>query len=206
MNSIRTVACGSVSTKRPGMLLIKSLLAALLAMLLLNGASAHHSRSEFSNDAIELRGTLVRVHWRNPHAGLDVVVVNPDGEEERWRVETFGSPNLFSRMGVKQEYFRVGEEVVIAGMPSTRRDRYMLGTNVLFESGLEAILNATIGPAWSDTYVGGSEFSDRDLSAVVDAQAENLGIYRNWSIAGRNIGVSRHFPFNETARAQQRAA
>jgi hypothetical protein len=109
-------------------------------------------------------------------------------------------------MGVEREYFKVGEEVVVSGSVSERRDRYMLGTNVLFESGLEAILNATIGPKWSDTYVGGADFSDRDLSTVVDAAAENKGIYRNWSIAGRNIGVSRHFPYTEEARAAQRNA
>jgi hypothetical protein len=169
-------------------------------------ANAHHSRSEFADEEIEIRGTLARVFWRNPHAGLDVTIVNNQGQEETWRVETFGSPNLFGRMGVERAYFKEGEDVVIAGRKSERRDHYMLGTNVLFESGLEAILNATMGPKWSDTYVGGAEFSDRDLSTVVDGIAENRGIYRNWSIAGRTIGVSRHFPYTEEARAEQRAA
>lgn len=178
----------------------------LVAALISATASAHHSRSEFSSEVIELRGTLTKVFWRNPHAGLDISVIDDAGEEETWRVETFGSPNLFGRMGVKREYFKVGEEIVVSGSVSERRYRYMLGTNVLFESGLEAILNATIGPKWSDTYVGGADFSDRDLSAVVDAAAENKGIYRNWSIAGRNIGVSRHFPYTEEARAAQRNA
>jgi hypothetical protein len=178
----------------------------LVATLTCTTSSAHHSRSEFSSDVTELRGTLTKVHWRNPHAGLDITVVNDDGEEETWRVETFGSPNLFGRMGVEREYFNVGEEIVVSGSISERRDHYMLGTNVLFESGLEAILNATMGPTWSDTYVGGAEFSDRDLSTLVDAAAENKGIYRNWSIAGRSIGVSRHFPYTEESRAAQRAA
>jgi hypothetical protein len=184
-----------------------TLFASILGLAMLStDAQAHHSRAEFADEAIELSGTLTRVHWRNPHAGLDITVINDQGEEEKWRVETFGSPNLFSRMGVEREYFKVGEEVIVAGNPSNRRDRYMLGTNVLFESGLEAILNATIGPAWSDTYVGGAEYSDRDLSKLVDAAGENKGIYRNWSIAGRSIGVSRHYPFTDAARAQQRAA
>ena len=178
----------------------------LVAALLSATTSAHHSRSEFSSEVIEVKGSLTKVFWRNPHAGLDITVLNDEGQEETWRVETFGSPNLFGRMGVEREYFKAGEEIVVSGSVSERRDRYMLGTNVLFESGLEAILTATIGPKWSDTYVGGADFSDRDLSTVVDAAAENKGIYRNWSIAGRNIGVSRHFPYTEEARAAQRNA
>ncbi|MGI9260305.1 MAG: hypothetical protein ACR2QQ_15845, partial [Gammaproteobacteria bacterium] len=126
-------------------------------------------------------------------------------QEEQWRIETFGSPNLFGRMGVEREYFVEGEQITVSGFPSTRRDNYMLGLNVLFESGMEAILNATIGPLWSDNYVGGAEFSDRDLSVTERAAAENRGIFRNWSIAGRAIGTSRNFPYSEKARAEMAA-
>ncbi|MFL2547000.1 MAG: DUF6152 family protein [Candidatus Rariloculaceae bacterium] len=180
-------------------------LVALLGMLLPMSASTHHSRAEFSDEVIELTGELVNVFWRNPHAGLNIVVMDDQGEEQEWRIETFGSPNLFGRMDVQQEYFNVGERVKISGRPSDRRANYLLGTNVLFESGLEAILSATIGPLWSDRYVGGSEYSDRDLSVTANAAAENRGIFRNWSIAGRAIGTHRHFPYTEEARAAQAA-
>jgi hypothetical protein len=166
-----------------------------------NQALAHHSRTEYSDEVVERTGKLVDVVWRNPHAGLIVTVVNDQGEEEDWRIETFGSPNLFSRMGVEREYFTIGEQVKISGQASSRRDLYMLGTNVLFESGLEAILSATAGPLWSDRYVGGLENSDRDLSVTARAASENRGIFRNWSIAGRRIGVRRHFPYTEEAQA-----
>jgi hypothetical protein len=177
--------------------------AALVALLLPVAAAAHHSRTEYSDDVIELTGELVGVFWRNPHAGLNVTVISDDGVTEDWRIETFGSPNLFSRMGVEREHFKIGEQVTISGRASTRRDLYMLGTNVLFENGLEAILTATLGPLWSDRYVGGSEQSDRELVSGAVIAAENRGIYRNWSIAGRTIGTSRHFPYTEEARAAQ---
>lgn len=177
--------------------------AALLVLLLPVAAPAHHSRAEYSDDVIVLTGELVGVFWRNPHAGLNVTVSGDEGVEEHWRVETFGSPNLFSRMGVERKHFNIGEQVTISGRASTRRDFYMLGTNVLFENGLEAILSATIGPLWSDRYVGGSEQSDRELVNAEVIAAENRGIYRNWSIAGRTIGTSRHFPYTEEARAAQ---
>ena len=162
--------------------------------------TAHHSRSEFSKETTEIKGELLKVYWRNPHAGLDIRITNEGGGEEVWRVETYGSPNLFSRMGVKREHFIVGEEITVAGNASTKRPLYMLGSNVLFENGTEAVLSATIEPRWSQEHVGGSDQSDVDLSNVVDAASENLGIHRVWSIAGRTVGVKRHFPYTDFAR------
>jgi len=167
--------------------------------------SAHHSRAEYGDEIREMEGELVRVYWRNPHAGLDVKVTNEEGVEELWRIETFGSPNLFSRMGVKREHFVVGERITIAGRASDRRARYFLGINVLFESGMEAVLSATVEPRWSERHVGGSDQSDVDLSQLVDAAAENLGIFRVWSIAGRTIGVRRNYPYTEEAQAAMAA-
>ena len=162
--------------------------------------SAHHSRSEFSKETSEIKGELLKVYWRNPHAGLDVRVTNKDGSKEVWRVETYGSPNLFGRMGVKREHFTVGEQITVAGNVSTKRPQYILGSNVLFESGIEAVLSATIEPRWSEEHVGGSDQSDVDLSKVVDAASEDLRIFRVWSIAGRTVGVKRHFPYTDFAR------
>ncbi|MGI9273012.1 MAG: DUF6152 family protein [Woeseiaceae bacterium] len=172
----------------------------ILSILLPMTLTAHHSRSEFAKETIEIKGELLKVYWRNPHAGLDVQISGANGGQEVWRVETYGSPNLFSRMGVKREHFVVGEEVTIAGNVSNRRPKYMLGSNVLFENGMEAVLSATIEPRWSEDHVGGSDQSDVDLSQVVDAEREKLGIFRVWSIAGRTVGVKRHFPFTEFAR------
>ena len=164
-------------------------------------AAAHHSRAEFADEVTEITGELVRVFWRNPHAGLNIQVINDAGEEELWRVETFGSPNLFGRMGVEREHFNVGEQVTVAGRASMRRANYFLGLNVLFESGMEAVLSATIAPRWADNHVGGVDQSDVDLSRKVDAASENLGVFRHWSIAGRSVGTQRHYPYTETARA-----
>ncbi len=181
--------------------LLFAVTAAATAVWASSSAIAHHSRAEFSDEMSEMEGELLRVYWRNPHAGLDIQIVNAEGQQEIWRVETFGSPNLFSRMGVEERYFKVGERIKLAGQVSTRRPNYILGYNVLFESGMEAVLNATIPPRWSDYHVGGVDQSDVDLSAKVDAARENRGIFRVWSIAGRAVGTRRHFPYTETARA-----
>ena len=162
---------------------------------------AHHSRAEFSDEVTELTGELVRVFWRNPHAGLNILVRDEEGNEEQWRIETFGSPNTMSRWGVEREFFNVGEQITVAGSVSTRRDHYMLGTNVLFENGMEAILGAMMTPVWSENYIGGRDFSDRDLSNTAAVAAENRGLFRNWSIPGWTTGVHRHYPYTEEAEA-----
>lgn len=183
------------------MLTLRRTLVSIVVLALLPlSLTAHHSRAEFSEEITEFKGELLKVYWRNPHAGLDVRIKKEDGSEEVWRIETYGSPNLFSRMGVKREQFVVGEEIRVAGNASTRRPKYMLGRNVLFESGLEAVLNASIEPRWSQYHVGGSDQSDVDLSKTVDAETENLGVFRVWSIAGRSVGVKRNRSYTETAR------
>lgn len=181
------------------------LITTLILTLLPVSLTAHHSRAEFADEIIEVKGELLKVHWRNPHAGLDVRIFLDDGNSEVWRIETYGSPNLFSRMGVEREYFVVGEEVRIAGNVSTRRPKYMLGRNVLFESGMEAVLNASIEPRWSEDHVGGSDQSDVDLSRLVDAASEDLGVFRVWSIAGRAVGVKRSLPYTDAARTAMAA-
>ena len=181
----------------------KARIAAIISLILLPFLTqAHHSRSEFSDEIIEKTGELVRVIWRNPHAGLDVRITNNGGHEELWRIETFASPNLFGRMGVKEEYFVVGEQITIAGQISTKRPNYMLGMNALFENGTEAVMSATIEPRWSQNHYGGSDQAVVDTSTRVDGVGENLKIFRVWSIAGRNIGVSRSTPYSDTAIQQ----
>ena len=200
MDSIRSVAVDRLDGCITGGVM-KYPITALTLLSLPVVASAHHSRAEFSDDVTELTGELVRVFWRNPHAGLDILVRDEAGNEEQWRIETFGSPNTMSRWGVGREFFSVGEQVTVAGSVSTRRDRYMLGTNVLFENGMEAILGATMSPVWSDNYIGGRDSSDRDLSNTAAVAAENRGLFRNWSIPGWTIGVHRHYPYTEEAEA-----
>jgi hypothetical protein len=38
------------------------------------------------------------------------------------------------------------------------------------------------------------------MSKIVDAASENVKIFRVWSIAGRAVGVKRHFPYTQAAR------
>ena len=51
--------------------------------------SAHHSfAAEFDSEKpIQLRGTVVRVEWINPHTWIHIDIKEPDGKVARWMIE-----------------------------------------------------------------------------------------------------------------------
>lgn len=173
------------------------LLTALLLVFAF-AASAHHSRSHFSDEVRELEGELVAVHWVNPHVGFTMMVENEAGQQERWRVEGVSSLLTMEKLGVTREMFSVGERITVAGNESERRARDFLATNMLLPGGEEILLGRDSEPYWSDQSINRRESTVAD-SAPVDAAAENRGIFRVWS--GVRGGQRTHFPFTEAAIA-----
>lgn len=173
---------------------------------------AHHSRAEFSQEIQELEGELVSVRWANPHPVFSVNVTNDAGAEELWQIQGFGSMYTLARGGVSGDDFTIGERVRFAGLLSTRRDKVLLGNNMLLENGDEIVLNGGAAPYWNDEAIGGQAnwaTTDEDL---VDAAAENRGFFRLWSQPHRSEGtttlegaVSLHLPWNEAALAKRAA-
>ncbi len=186
--------------------------ATILLALQASGALAHHSRAEFSEEIQVIEGQLVSVKWANPHPTFELTVTNADGSEEAWEVQGFGSLYTLSRGGVSEDYFTPGEQVRVAGQLSTRRDRVFLGNNMLLESGQEVVLNGGAEPYFNDEGVGGQANWAAADEDVVDAAAENLGLFRVWSQPHRSAGttslegaISLHLPFNEEALAERAA-
>ena len=79
-------------------------------------AFAHHSfATEFDADKpIQLKGTVTRMDWINPHTWIYVDVKKADGTVEKWMIEG-GAPNAMFRRGFKKDSLPVGTEVVIDG-------------------------------------------------------------------------------------------
>ncbi len=95
---------------------------------------AHHAFSaEFdANRPVQIRGTVTKMEWINPHAWIHLRVNKPDGTTEVWMVEG-GTPNTLFRRGLTENSLTVGTEIVVDGYQS--KDRAGAGTD---ESPLKA--------------------------------------------------------------------
>jgi len=161
-------------------------------------AHAHHSRSHYSNDVVELEGDLVAVHWVNPHVGFTVDIADANGEVARWRVEGVSNLGGMLRSGIPAERFTLGEHVRVLGSLSVRRPNDLLATNILLEDGTEILLGAGAEPYWENRAIG-RQAAVLDAGPTVDAAAENRGLFRVWSAAPG--GQRTRFPFSPAAIA-----
>ena len=88
----------------------------LAALAWLPSASSHHSfAAEFDADQpVELKGTITRMEWINPHTWMHIEVENEDGSMTAWMIEG-GTPNTLFRRGFTTESVKAGTEVTIFG-------------------------------------------------------------------------------------------
>jgi len=85
--------------------------AVVLAFQLSSTASAHHSfAAQYdSSKPIQMRGTVTRVEWTNPHARVYIDVRDDSGQIANWNFE-MASPNILVRNGWKQNTVKVGDQ------------------------------------------------------------------------------------------------
>lgn len=79
-------------------------------------ARAHHAfAAEFDADKpLELKGTVTKAKWVNPHSWLYFDVKGPDGTVTNWGVE-FGAPFALQQKGLTKTELPVGSEVLVKG-------------------------------------------------------------------------------------------
>jgi hypothetical protein len=65
-------------------------------------------------DETQIRGTIVKMEWINPHTWLHLDVKRPDGKTERWMIEG-GPPNALYRRGFTKNSLPQGAELVVEG-------------------------------------------------------------------------------------------
>ena len=86
-------------------------IASLILVMLL-----HHSfAAEYDNTKpVELKGSVTKVDWVNPHAWIYLDVKDQAGKVTSWGCE-LGSPNLLLRNGWRKETLKAGDIIVVTG-------------------------------------------------------------------------------------------
>ena len=99
-------------------------------------ASAHHAfNAEFDQDRpVQLKGTVTRVEWINPHTWIHIDVKKDDGTVEQWSIEG-GTPNTLLRRGLKRDTLPAGTEIVVDGYQAKDGSNKANGRDVTFTDG-----------------------------------------------------------------------
>jgi len=106
---------------------------------------AHHSFSaEYDrNKPIEVKGTVTKVEWMNPHARFYVDVKDGAGKVANWEFE-LGSPNGLMRQGWTRNSLQKGDEVTINGSQAKDGSNLVNATTVVLASGKRVFAGSSI--------------------------------------------------------------
>jgi Family of unknown function (DUF6152) len=101
-------------------------------MLLSTAAQAHHSFAAVYDGKreITIEGKMVGFQYRNPHSYVQVEAPDENGVMQRWSVEWGGTAAL-REQGVERDSFKVGDDVIITGLPSRTPGEYRIRMNTM---------------------------------------------------------------------------
>ncbi len=120
-------------------------LAAIGATLLAAPAVAHHSFTIFDQSKVLfMSGTMKQFDFVNPHAWLQLAVVNDKGDESVWSFEG-GSPAQLVTLGWSKEAFKSGDKIQVGFRPMKDGSRGGQIMSVTLPSGQRVCSNRGCG-------------------------------------------------------------
>ncbi len=134
---------------------------------------AHHSQAHFDREYSEIEGELIEIKMRNPHVLFSLKTTDPATGEERVILLETTSLYYLERAGIQRDWFQVGDRVRVSGRASQRRPNEFLASEMILADDRHVFLL-------------GDEVESRFSQNIVDAQAENKGLFRSWSIPQNN--------------------
>ena len=104
---------------------------------------AHHAfSSEFdASQPLNLKGTVTRMEWINPHAWIHMDVKDDGGKVTNWMVEC-GSPNVLLRRGMTKTSVTEGMQIVVDGYRAKDGSNRANGRDVTFPNGTKLFLGS----------------------------------------------------------------
>lgn len=119
-------------------------LAAGALLLAAASVSAHHSfAAEFdANRPIQLRGTVAKVEWINPHTWIHIDVKEADGTVSRWMIEG-GTPNTLLRRGLTKNSLPMGTEIMVDGYRAKNGTNRANGRDLTFPDGRKLFMGSS---------------------------------------------------------------
>lgn len=106
-------------------------MAVAVSFLLSSTASAHHSfAAQYdAGKPVEMRGTVTKVEWTNPHARIYLDVKDDTGRVANWNFE-MASPNILVRNGWKQNTVKVGDQITVTGYLARTAEHMAIASTV----------------------------------------------------------------------------
>ena len=108
----------------------------MLSVQVSSAAFAHHSfAAQYdSSKPVEMRGTVTKVEWTNPHARVYIDVRDDRGQVGNWNFE-MASPNILVRNGWKQTTVKIGDQITVSGYLARKGERMAIAGTVADASG-----------------------------------------------------------------------
>jgi len=124
---------------------------ALVALATPTPLRAHHAfASEFdATQPINLRGTVTKVEWINPHTWIHIDVKDSSGKTVEWMIEG-GTPNTLLRRGVDKNSLPAGTEIIVDGYRAKNGTNRANGRDLTLPNGRKLFLGSSGTGAPSD--------------------------------------------------------